>query len=158
MFEYLVSNYLNPKELGLEEELGKELLEGLNWHYKQYYPDITLVKNFIPYDYAQSNDLTIYPLLKIFRTSEVYSGRNERQVKATISYAIAYADLVKLPYVLPFASATILKIIRAWNSREEQCLDIIGETITAEYRNFVTEANNAVYAYLRIPITFTERI
>jgi hypothetical protein len=157
-FDYLISTQLLPKPPAMEASLALVLKQGINWHYQQYNPEIIAVKNALAFDYITS-DPTCYPLLKVYRTKDLYNQQSFRTVSAVISYSIAYPDLEKLPGILHFVAGTIEKILQVQTALSESCPCRIEKSDRiAEYRNMGDNSGNPVFSYIRIPFEFTEKI
>lgn len=107
------------------------------------YPQENIVRSVRHYD-AYTVPLQSYPLLKVYRLSDVFSIDNSiRNSQMGLAYCLANTDLDRLPGVTNWVSENIILGLRKYNLHKQGCLEILGD-IRANYRTLL-QLNQFIY-------------
>lgn len=136
--------------------IANYLMDGLNTALKEKYPKHIAVRDTVCYD-AINPDLSRFPLLKVYRTTDTYSDF-VNETSAVIAYCMSFPDIDKLPGIMRWVSKQINRLIRLWSLALHGCKPTIpiDQELKAEYRIMVNEVSQPVYAFLRISFVFKE--
>jgi hypothetical protein len=155
-YAYLDDLSIRPDEDRACGAIAAYIGNGLNHLLRKFDKTCIAVRDIEQYD-AVNPDLSRFPLVKCYRTTETHSG-SSRKVSAVIAYCLTFPDQDQLPGVLSWVSAATNRMLRQYAQRHQYCpvqLDL-EEEYRAEYRIMVNEVSSPVYAFLRFNFSFTE--
>jgi hypothetical protein len=138
------------------EKIAKFLKERLNEEYPQISgnPVVEVVRSTVCYP-AFNIDLTAFPLLKVYRTSDTYrKGTTQRYVRGVIEYCLTLPEVATFPGRLSWMSHHLNKLLLDSEQRFGVRSEEGGRTV--DYRMTMNELGQPVYTFLRMSFSFTD--
>lgn len=152
----LLKTDLTPNEDEVLRDIAVYVADGLNFGFTFKVPGELAVRSIVDYD-ALNPDLSRFPLLKVYRQTDTFNGKEERTTKCIISYCIAFPDQDKLPGILQWVAIAIDKLLFNYAQTHEHCpMNVITEERIAEYRMLLNELGTPVYAFLKFNFKIIE--
>lgn len=146
----------SPKHDYFLLNLGRYIADGINFSYRQKFPDEIAIREIIDYD-AVNLDISRFPLLKLYRQNDNYQKMDVSKSKAIIAYCLTYPEQDRLPGLIKYMSKAINTMLDIYHYSHESCpSNVILEERTAEYRIQVNEVTKAFYPFLRFNFSFDE--
>lgn len=156
-YAYLDELRIRPDEDQACKAIASYIGNGLNHLLRKFDKECIAVRDIEQYD-AVNPDLSRFPLVKCYRTSETHTSRSSRTVSAVIAYCLTFPNQDKLPGVLGWVSAATNLMLRQYAVRHQYCpVELkLEEDYKAEFRIMVNEVSAPVYAFLRFNVNFVE--
>ena len=121
----------------VKQELNKKSQEVLN---------INLV-NSVRYFDDPNVPLTDYPMLKVFRTTDLFFPQSTKQTsQLTLRYCLSYEQMDQIAPLTAIISKLLNSILNDSFSKIQ--IEILSKPQRAEYRTLYSENLSAVYAFL----------
>lgn len=123
---------LTPESDPICSDLGLFLATKLN----EAYEDATIVRSIRQYD-AYDVPFQDHPLLKVYRTSDIFSFDNSiRETQMGVAYCLVNTELAKLPGVTNWVAETVVIALREYGLHKQGCVQVVG-AIQANYRTLL---------------------